>query len=101
MTITPGLGTNAQEWVNELQVMYDKADSFDEEHETGIHAKTFLNAEGLRETVFAIVNGVNDVRVRRYVLYPYKMVKDMKTGKETDRIEDVLNGNLKLVSERE
>jgi peptide chain release factor 2 len=34
---------------------------------------------------------------RSYVLDPYKLVKDLKTGKETNKVEEVLDGKLELI----
>jgi len=39
-------------------------------------------------------------QIRSYVLHPYKMVKDLRTGYETDQAEAVLNGNLDGLIER-
>ncbi len=36
-------------------------------------------------------------QIRNYVLHPYKMIKDLKTGKETSNVEEVLDGNIDLL----
>ena len=37
-------------------------------------------------------------QVRSYILYPYKMIRDEKTGQKNPRVEEVLEGNLDLIN---
>ncbi len=38
-------------------------------------------------------------QIRNYVLHPYKLVKDLRTQKETSNVEDVFDGNLDLLKD--
>ena len=38
-------------------------------------------------------------QIRNYVLHPYKLIKDVRTGHETNNVDDVLNGGLKSFSQ--
>ena len=40
-------------------------------------------------------------QIRNYILQPYKLVKDLKTGLETTKVEEVLNGDLEAFVEAE
>ncbi len=38
-------------------------------------------------------------QIRNYILHPYKLVKDLRTKKETSNVEEVLDGNLELIKD--
>lgn len=48
----------------------------------------------------AVVPGWGN-QIRSYILHPYKMVKDLRTGYETAKAEEVLEGNLEPFLEEE
>lgn len=48
----------------------------------------------LREIRGARVSASWGNQIRSYVLHPYQMVKDLRTGVKTSNVEDVLDGNL-------
>jgi len=57
-----------------------------------------LQEEEHKRTVANVVGEIKQAawgnQIRSYVLHPYKMVKDHRTGYETKNAESVLNGNL-------
>lgn len=66
-----------------------------------LRAKIFRKAEEEKKSVEESMKLKNTEiewgsQIRSYVLHPYKMVKDHRTGAETSDINAVLNGNLDL-----
>jgi peptide chain release factor 2 len=41
-----------------------------------------------------VVDADFGTQIRNYVMHPYTLVKDLRTGYQTNAIESVLNGNL-------
>jgi len=50
--------------------------------------------EELKEIKGGITSASWGNQIRSYVLHPYKLVKDLRTGIENSNVEDILDGNL-------
>lgn len=64
-----------------------------------LKAKLWELEEAKKKAEFAAVKGEHKIasfgsQIRSYVLHPYKLVKDVRTGYETSQAEQVLDGDL-------
>lgn len=57
--------------------------------------------EKLKEIKGGITSASWGNQIRSYVLHPYKLIKDLRTGVETSDVEEVLDGNLDQFIEAE
>lgn len=103
-------GEDSQDFAVMLLEMYAVWDG-DLSHEAGIHRlvrRSPFDEGSRRTTCFAqvIVDGDGGpdwrsdpaaMQVRSYVLDPYQLVRDHRLGTETDRVHDVLAGDLSLI----
>ena len=69
-----------------------------------LRAKLWVREEGLKEKKVRELKGEYRPaswgnQIRSYVLHPYKLVKDLRTGAETANAEEVLDGDLGLFIE--
>ncbi len=53
-----------------------------------------MSAEGRATEAGSPPDPANGPRRRRYVIAPYRLVKDLRTGIETGKVDDVLDGDL-------
>jgi len=70
-----------------LKILFSKIQSLLEEK----HKKEIAELKGEKIEI-----GWGNQR-RSYILDPYSLVKDLKTGKETNKIDEVLDGKLELI----
>ena len=71
--------------------------------ETGIHRRVRTSPEtGLRTSAFAVVQvdqqQTTDEHVRSYVLTPYELATDHRSGRKTSEVVDLLGGHLELIT---
>lgn len=67
-----------------FQMLYAKLTELEEKKQSELKAKE----NGLK------MKNEWGSQIRSYVLYPYKMIKDLRTGEETSNVDDFLSGNI-------
>lgn len=58
-------------------------------------------AKELKDIKGGVISASWGNQIRSYVLHPYKLIKDLRTGAESSNVEDVLDGNLDQFIEAE
>jgi len=106
--VTAGAGgIDSQDWARMLREMYDAWDG-DLSNEPGVHRLVRISPfdeQGRRHSCFAQVtvgldhgpNYYEHNSVRSYILHPYRLCKDHRTGLETEKVHRVLAGELDLI----
>jgi protein subunit release factor B len=95
-------GEDGQAFVRMLTDMYDRW-AGSTEGEEGLHRLVWRSPSDPRSrrmSVFArvAVDGrSSDEIVRSYILFPYKLVRDYRTGRESTEVERILAGELQLI----
>jgi protein subunit release factor B len=102
VVVEPSHGIDAEGFADSLRRMYS-AWGGQVDGEQGIHRlvqRSPLDVKQRRHTSFAVVSvdgESSDEHVRTYITFPYRLVKDHRTGRETDDVAGVLAGDLSLV----
>src|SRR3954447_22663273 len=102
LAIEPRNGPNADEFAAMLRRMY-AAWTGSLEGEQGVHRLVQdckNDPEGRRCSSSVVVRVDGDATedlVRTYVTSPYRLIHDHRTGRETDKVDSVLSGDLSLI----
>jgi protein subunit release factor B len=95
-------GPDAEDFVETLRRMYASWDG-PLEGEQGVHRFVQVSPndpKGRRSSSSALVRvdgETSDSLVRTYVISPYRLVHDHRTGRRTEDVERVLGGDLSLI----